>query len=66
MTVTVNGEAKELPDGITVRELIERSGLGSAPCAAEVNRSLVPRREHAAKVLRDGDRVELVALVGGG
>jgi len=66
MTVTVNGSPMTLPDGTTVRALIERLDLGTAACAAEVNKRLVPRREHDARVLSDGDTVELVSLVGGG
>ena len=39
---------------------------GRAYVAVEVNLELVPRRRHAEHVLRDGDRVEVVTLVGGG
>lgn len=66
MTVTVNGKAEELPPGCTLRQLIERAGLGGKACAAEVNKALVPRREHEVRELKDGDVVELVSLVGGG
>lgn len=66
MDVKVNGKPTALPEGISVRALIERLGLGKAACAAEVNRELVPRKEHEARALRDGDEVEIVSLVGGG
>ena len=66
MTVTVNGEAREVPDTTTVRDLIERLGLGNAACAAEVNREVVPKRRHAEHTWHQGDVVELVSLVGGG
>jgi sulfur carrier protein len=66
MQVVINGKPEDLPAGATVADLIRRLGLENAPCAAEVNRSLVPKRDHAARALADGDRVELVTLVGGG
>jgi len=66
ITITLNGEARDVAVGTTVRGLIEIQGLAKAACAAEVNRELVPKREHDARVLRDGDAVELVSLVGGG
>lgn len=66
MTITVNGETRSLPDGATVRALIEALGLGRSACAAEVNRELIPRREHESRRLQEGDKVELVTLVGGG
>ena len=65
MKLIVNGEEKEL--GVnTVRELVVELGLGDQPVAVEVNRAVVPRREHEEKTLNDGDVIELVTLVGGG
>lgn len=66
MKVTVNGQERELPAGTSVRSLIEQMGLARQACAAEVNKELVPRREHESRAIKDGDRVELVSLVGGG
>lgn len=66
MVVIVNGERAALPEGMTLRELIERRGLGATACAAEVNKRLVPRKEHERTVLVEGDAVELVTLIGGG
>ncbi len=66
MTVTVNGEPLELAGPASVRQLLELRGLDQAPCAVEVNEAVVPHREHAAVRLRDGDRIEIVTLVGGG
>lgn len=66
MILTVNGQPHEEPAPLTLAQLIERLGLAGGACAAEVNRKLVPKREHAARELQDGDVVELVSLVGGG
>ncbi len=64
--ITVNGDARSYDRSITLRELIEDVGLGHAAVAAEVNKVLVPKREHDTHPLADGDTVELVTLVGGG
>lgn len=66
MLVIVNGQQRELPQGTTVRALIDLMGLAKQACAAEVNKVLVPRREHDSRTLAEGDHVELVSLVGGG
>lgn len=66
MQVTVNGEARDVPPDATVRTLIETLGLSGKACAAEVNAELVPFRKHAETTLKEGDRVEIVTLVGGG
>ncbi|APR85255.1 Sulfur carrier protein ThiS [Minicystis rosea] len=66
MHLTVNGEGHDVPERTTVRELIERLGLGSGPVAVERNGDVVPRAEHAATALGEGDVLEIVHFVGGG
>jgi len=64
--VEVNGEPREMPEGATVLALLEQLGVGPGPVAVERNAEIVPRAEHAATTLRDGDRLEVVQFVGGG
>lgn len=66
MRLKINGGASTLPDGATVARMLERLALGGRRVAVEVNRELIPAGEHAARVLRDGDEVEIVEAVGGG
>lgn len=66
MRLTVNDQPRELPEGATVSALLAALALPSTRVAVEVNRALVRRAEHAGHVLHDGDRVEVVTLVGGG
>ncbi|HMI86134.1 MAG TPA: sulfur carrier protein ThiS [Polyangiaceae bacterium] len=66
MKVTVNGAAREIPTGMTVRELVTHLGLEGGPVAVEKNQEVVPRAEHAAAVLSEGDVLEIVHFVGGG
>ncbi|MBN8644785.1 MAG: sulfur carrier protein ThiS [Planctomycetes bacterium] len=65
-TIELNGKPHAIAEGATVRDLLEALGLTAQPAAVEVNRVLVPRREHERRVLQPGDRVEVVTLVGGG
>jgi len=66
MQIIVNGQPITVPEGQTVAELIESKSLSGQPCAVEVNRKLVPKRQHTEHALSEGDTVELVTLVGGG
>lgn len=67
MRLTLNGESHELPgDASTVEDLIKHLGLAKSAVAVEVNRSIVPKGQHAQAPLNDGDEVEIVTLVGGG
>ena len=70
MKLTINGENREFqpdtPDRLTVMELLTELGLCGRPVAVEVNKQLVFKRDHGSTMLTDGDRVEVVTMVGGG
>lgn len=66
MNVTINGQARQVPDGLTVRALLDHLRLTDGPVAVEIDRSIVPRAEHATHRVVDGAVIELVHLVGGG
>ena len=65
MTVMLNGEARQLPDGMTAAELVQ-SLQAERGSALAVDGIVVPRREWPNFVLRDGQQVELVTAVQGG
>ena len=64
--IQVNGEPREVPAGTNVDDLVRDCGLRPEQVAIEVNEALVARDRRAATALKEGDRVELVTLVGGG
>jgi len=66
MQATVNGEPRELREGITILELIEQLKVRRDAVAVEVNRQIVPRSRHGERRLQEGDAVEFVTFVGGG
>jgi sulfur carrier protein len=66
MEVTVNGARREVPEGLTVRALVEHLGLTEGPVAVEINRAVVPRAHHAVHRVTPGDVIEIVHFVGGG
>lgn len=66
MKIQVNGEAKEIADGTTVRGLVELLGLTDGPVAVERNGEIVRRASHTTEQLVEGDVVEIVHFVGGG
>lgn len=66
MRVQVNGEPREVAPDSTVLALLAELGLSERPVAVERNTAIVPRAEHAAVVLQEGDTLEVVQFVGGG
>lgn len=66
MHIQLNGEPFELPDGETVAAQLTRLDLAGRRVAVELNLDIVPRSQHDATVLREGDQVEVVHAIGGG
>lgn len=66
VNVVVNGQPRQVAAGMTVAELLGTLNLATRYVAVEINLEVVPRQTHAQRQLADGDRLEIVALVGGG
>jgi thiamine biosynthesis protein ThiS len=66
MRLVVNGEERLVEPSVTVKELLALLGLAETLVAVERNEEVVPRAQHEATALEDGDRVEVVHFVGGG
>ncbi len=66
MEIYLNGEPRQVADGINAAQLIEELALAGRRVAVEVNREIVPRGAYAQHRLRAGDRIEVVRAIGGG
>ncbi len=66
MQVKLNGEIREIPDGLTVTGLLAHLGIKTSRVAVEVNEAVVTKDRHGTHPLAAGDAVEIVAFVGGG
>ncbi|MFZ0212784.1 MAG: sulfur carrier protein ThiS [Candidatus Acidiferrales bacterium] len=66
MTITINGEAHEIPEGLNVAALLERLGIVAGRVAIERNRDILPRAQWQETSVRSGDSYEIVHFVGGG
>ncbi|HOK47175.1 MAG TPA: sulfur carrier protein ThiS [Bryobacteraceae bacterium] len=66
MRIVVNGEPREVADGITVLQLLESLGLDPSRVAVELNTQIVKKPEWPHRTLESGARLEIVHFVGGG
>ncbi len=66
MQVIINGEAREVTEGLSLPALVEQLGMKSERVAIELNRDIVPRQRWPETILKEGDRLEIVHFVGGG
>jgi thiazole synthase len=65
-TCTINGEARSLPESLTLAQLLESLGYDRRRVAVEINGEVVPAARHAEQTLTSADHIEIVTLVGGG
>jgi sulfur carrier protein len=68
LTITLNGEPRELAPGTTVRALLDELALPAADrgVAVAVDAEVVPRGRWETTELGDGVRVEVVQAIQGG
>ncbi len=66
--IIVNGEEREIEGEITVMELLDLMDVKfrEVGLAVAINEEVVPKSEYGTRKVREGDRVEIVQLVGGG
>jgi thiamine biosynthesis protein ThiS len=65
VNLSINGKTLETPALGTVAELAAWLDLPAFGSAIELNGEVVRRADHPATVLKEGDRLEVVRLVGG-
>jgi len=66
MQVRLNGELREIPDGLTVAGLLAHLGVKAQRVAVELNEAVVTKNVYETQRIGQGDSVEIVAFVGGG
>ena len=66
MKATINGELRELPDGMTLERLLAHIDAPEGGIAVARNDRVVRRASFAQEIVEDGDRVEIIRAVAGG
>ena len=66
MNITLNGDVRSVPGGLSVDGLLRHLGIEQRKVAVERNLEIVPKSAFQATQIADGDRLEIVAFIGGG
>ena len=66
ITLTVNGEKRELPADTDLVSLLKELEVDERLVAVAHNGDVIPRKNYASVQLREGDSLEIVRMVGGG
>jgi sulfur carrier protein len=66
MKVIINGDAREIPNGLTVVALLEHLGMAGGRVAIERNLDILSRADWPSTPVKENDSFEIVHFVGGG
>jgi sulfur carrier protein len=66
INVTLNGETRTEPVGISLAELIASLGASPQSLATAINQDFVSRDARAARILADGDAITTFQPITGG
>ncbi len=66
ITITVNGELRQVRSGAKIADLLQELGIGERRVALECNREIVKKEQYEQTELGDGDVLEIIEFVGGG
>ncbi len=66
MIVTINGERRDIPDGLNVSALLDHLGMPTGRVAMERNLDILPRNRWQETPVQSNDNFEIVHFVGGG
>jgi sulfur carrier protein len=66
MIVTINGERREIPEGLNVTALLDHLGMSAGRVAVERNLDILPRARWQETLVQSNDSFEIVHFVGGG
>ncbi len=66
MEIRLNGKAREVAEGVTIRRLLDELGLHPLRVAVQRNQDIVKRDRYEEVVLQPGDTVEILTIMAGG
>ena len=66
MHIILNGDEREVDDGISVLQLLEVLHIPTAGTAVARNDAVVRKALHAETILQPNDRIEILRAVAGG
>jgi thiamine biosynthesis protein ThiS len=66
LNLTVNGKKREIGEVMTLLAFLQAHGVNPQLIAVEYNGEIIRRERYAEVTLAEGDRLEIVHMVGGG
>ena len=66
MQIRLNGKTREVPEGISIRQLLDELGLHPMRVAVQQNEDIIKRDRYGEVILQPDDAVEILTIMAGG
>ena len=66
LNLEINAKPDSVADGLTVRALLESKGINPNLVACELNLTILRRATLGEIPLKEGDKLEIIQMIGGG
>lgn len=66
MKIQINGKEENVQDGFSVKSLLESKQINPNVVACELNLQVLRRAQLESIILKEGDRLEIIRMIGGG
>jgi len=66
MKIVVNGKEKQLEKSISISELISSYSLDLERIITLKDEVIIPKNEYNTTIVKEGNKIELLSIVGGG
>ncbi len=66
MKIIVNGKTEHVSENLSIKDFLREKKAASEQVVIELNRNIVKKDEHRKTLLREGDQLEVIRIVGGG
>ena len=66
MKVQINGQSRQIEEGVTIKRLLSDLGLHEDRVAVELNLEFVGKLDYSVTSLKEDDKIEIISFVGGG
>ena len=64
MLIRLNGKMREVPERVSIRQLLDELGLHPMRVAVQQNEGIIKRDRYGEVVLQPGDAVEILTIMG--
>ena len=64
--LSINGETRELPESITIQEMLKELGYDNQWLGIAINTEFISKDKHQETIIKEGDQIDILSPIQGG